>query len=79
MGLSIVRSKSQRDLADPTISFRAKGILHLLMTTHERCPNQKYLIGQSNDGSRAVRSGLNELIGKGMIERDGGRYWIIDG
>lgn len=67
-------------LADPSLSFKAKGILSYLLSrppTWEACISD--IVNRATDGIHAVRSGLDELEEQGFIIRsqlrdDEGRF-----
>ena len=59
-------------LWDPNLTYRAKGMLGLLLTLPEHLQVSEELLedGYSKEGKAVVQSALKELIGKGYIIRN---------
>lgn len=57
-------------ITDNRLSFKAKGILLYLLSRPDNWDvYETDIVNQSNDGIRAVRSGIHELMEVGYIER----------
>lgn len=55
-------------LNNPDLSWKGKGIFVTIATMPQDLTSDK-LVDMSSDGTAGVRSGVNELIEKGLIKR----------